>query len=172
MLSRGHVWAVSLLGLVACTPTFDWRESRPEGSGVKMLFPCRPDRHERSVRLAGADALLRMHSCSAGRAVFSLSFADATEPNRVAAVLAQWRGSGEGNIGGTSTEQPLVVAGATPNPRSVLLRMEGHLPDGRRVVEQAAFFVRGLRCYEAAVIGESLPADVAETFFAGITLLP
>ena len=31
----------------ACTPTLDWREVRPEASGLVALFPCKPDRHAR-----------------------------------------------------------------------------------------------------------------------------
>jgi hypothetical protein len=46
--------------------------------------------------------------------------------------------------------------------------MEGRLPDGRRVVEDAAFFVKGLRVYAATVLGESIPAEAVETFFASI----
>jgi hypothetical protein len=60
------------------------------------------------------------------------------------------------------------VAGATPNEQSALLHMEGRLPDGRRVVEDAAFFVKGLRVYAATVLGESIPAEAVETFFASI----
>ena len=41
--------------LSACTPTYNWREVRPEGSGVVLMMPCKPDSHARRVRLAGGD---------------------------------------------------------------------------------------------------------------------
>ncbi len=115
---------------------------------------------------------MQMHECSAAGTIFSLSFADAGAPGRVAAILAELRRSAAGNIGSVPIERPFAVAGATPNPQSALLRMEGRLPDGRHVFEDAVFFVRGVRCYEAAVVGELLPAEAVQTFFAAITLLP
>ena len=33
---------VAAIVAVACSPTFDWREARPDGSGVALMFPCRP----------------------------------------------------------------------------------------------------------------------------------
>jgi len=40
--------------LLACSPAFDWRETRPEGSGAVAMFPCRPVKQERSVRIGAA----------------------------------------------------------------------------------------------------------------------
>ena len=48
----------------------------------------------------------------------------------------------------------------TPNPAAIRLRVEGRLPDGKAVQEQAVFFVRGLRVYQASVIG-SMPGTEA-----------
>ena len=67
---RGRPVAALLAALAACAPPFDWRDVRPEGSGVTMLFPCRPDRHERAVRIAGSELRMQMHSCTAAGATF------------------------------------------------------------------------------------------------------
>jgi hypothetical protein len=165
--------ALTLLAtLAACSPPLDWRQARPEGSGVTMLFPCRPERHERTVRIAGADLRMQMHSCDAAGTTFSLSFVDAGEPTRVEPLVAALKASAAANIGGVPVAQPFAPPGATPNAGSALLRIEGRLPDGRRVTEHAAFFVRGLRLYQATAIGESLPEDAVQTFFGAIKLTP
>ncbi|HEX2540465.1 MAG TPA: hypothetical protein VHM00_05220 [Caldimonas sp.] len=166
---------VLLLGLVVagCFPTFDWREARPERSGAALLFPCRPDRHERVVPLAGAAVRMQLHSCKAGGLTFSLALADVAEPLRVAPTLLAWRQLTVENIVGKAAllGEPK-VAGATPNPEARTVRIDGRLPDGRPVVVHAAFFVKGLRVYQASVVGqtEPPPRESLETFFTAIRL--
>jgi hypothetical protein len=159
--------------LAACSPTFDWREARPEGSGATLLFPCRPGRHERQVPLAGMGLRMQLHSCQAGGFTFSLAVADTGDPRQVAPVLHDWRKVTIGNVDGTASvlAAPKVV-GATPNAESQLLRIDGRRPDGAPVVVHAAFFVKGLRVYQAAVVGqkEPPPRDVLETYFNTIRL--
>ena len=111
---------------------------------------------------------MQMHSCSADGATFSLAFFDVAEPSRVAPALAALRAALIGNVAGVATGRPLIVPGATPNERSEQVRVEGRLPDGRPIVEHVAFFVRGLRLYEATAFGDSLTDEAVETFFASI----
>ena len=165
---RWRCFAALLAALAACAPAFDWRDARPEGSGVAMLFPCRPDRHERAVRIGDTERRMQMHSCKAAGATFSLAFVDAAQPTQVAALLAELRAHAAANIGGVPEARPFAPPGATPNEHSALLQIFGRLPDGRRVTEHAAFFVKGLRLYQATAIGESLPAEAVQTFFGAI----
>ena len=44
--------------LTACSPTFNWREVRAEGAGLKAVLPCKPDKSERTVPMAGHDVSL------------------------------------------------------------------------------------------------------------------
>jgi hypothetical protein len=162
------------IGIAACSPTLDWREARPEGSSAALMFPCRPQHHERKVALAGEVVPMRMHACSAGGANFALSTLEVTDPVRVTPDLAALRAQLLANIGGTSADQhALTLAGATPNPESARLRIVGKRPDGSAVVADAAFFVRGLTLYQATVLGtDAVPGRAAvDTFFGAIRLL-
>jgi hypothetical protein len=170
--SRAGRAAIGLVALAACAPALDWRETKPDGSGVAMLFPCRPERQERVVRLAGADLPLRLHSCRAAGTTFSLAFADAVDAARVTPLLLDLRAGAAANIGGTPAPRAFALKGATANEHGAQLRTEGRLPDGRPVVEHAAFFVKDLRVYQATVLGESPPADAVDTFFGAIRLSP
>jgi hypothetical protein len=114
---------------------------------------------------------MQMHSCSAAGAAFSLAFADVADVARVTSLLAALRVAAQANLGGAATARPLVVAGATPNEQSALIQIEGRLPDGRRLVEHAAFFARGLRLYQATALGESIDADALDTFFNSIQVV-
>ncbi len=159
--------------LSGCSPTLDWRQVRPEGSGVTMLFPCRPARVERRVRVGDDTLLMRLHSCSAGGASFSLAVADAGQPDRVAPLLAALRSGAIANVGGVaSAAASAPVAGATPNAQEGRLRIDGRLPDGRSVVEHAAFFGRGVTLCQATVltIDKPVTTETLGTFFDALRM--
>ena len=171
MTRRPPSWLVVLgaAALAACTPTLDWREFTPEGSGLQVRFPCRPDRHARSVPVAGARVQMEMLVCSADDATWAVGFFDVADPGRVSATLAEWRSAAAGNVQGVSAPPvPLQVRGMTPNEQAVRVLITGRLPDGAPVQEHAAFFVHGLRVYSASVIGAKPSPTAVEAFFNGL----
>ena len=165
---------VAAIVAVACSPTFDWREARPDGSGVALMFPCRPVLEERRTRVGAAAAPIQLHSCAAGGAIFSLAAIDATDPAGVTPMLEAFRVQTAANLAGATTERgEFSPPGATPNPRSARVAIVGKRPDGRRVVAEAAFFVKGLRLYQATVLNADVAGgpEAADTFFGAIRLL-
>jgi len=164
------------LGLAAllaagCSPGLDWRETRPEGAGVIAQFPCKPDRHARSVVVAGMAARMEMLVCSASGVTFAVSFLDLADPGQVTATLAELRAKAMSNISGQQLHSaPAQVSGMTPNPQAVQVSMTGRLPDGAVVQERATFFVKGLRIYQASAIGATLAPEATATFFSGLKL--
>ncbi|MET0348199.1 MAG: hypothetical protein ABW067_00305, partial [Rhizobacter sp.] len=84
--ARRAVWGGAVLALAGCSPTYDWRELRPDGLGVVTMFPCKPTREARSVALAGAPATMTLLACAAGGATFGLAVIDVPDPGRRAAV--------------------------------------------------------------------------------------
>lgn len=171
-----RVAAVIVLGATvaaACSPALDWREVRPEGSGLVVLMPCKPSSYARSVRLAGEVAQLSLHACSADGLTWALAFTDLTDPARTSAALIELKASAMANLGATtSTAMPFAMAGTTPNTASGRLDIAGRLPDGKPVREQVAVFSKGTRVFQATVVGASLPAEVTETFFDGLRVAP
>ena len=123
--------------------------------------------------LAGADVPMRMHACSAAGANFSLAALDVAEPAAVTATLTALRTHLIANVSGAATEQrPLALAGATPNPASARLHILGKRPDGSPVVADTVFFVKGLRLYQAAVLGsgDAPGAEAVDTFLGSLRL--
>jgi len=170
---RDAAGAALATALAACSPTLDWREARPEGSAVALLFPCRPEHQERKVPLGGAILPMRMHSCRAGDANYSLATLDVADPAQVTPELAALRAQVLANLAGAATEErPLALAGATPNPESARVHIVGKRPDGSRVVADTVFFVKGLTLYQATVLGsgEGPGREAVETFFGAIRL--
>ena len=153
----------------ACSPTLDWREFVPEGTDISVAFPCRPDRHARAVMVAGAKAQMEMLACKAGDATFALAFVDVADPGRVSVTLAELRATAASNLQGASERStPLQIRGMTPNQQAARVTIVGKLPDGAVVQEHAVFFARGLRVYQATVIGAKPALLVVDTFIDGL----
>lgn len=158
-----------LAGLGACSPTLDWRETAAEGSGIVAMFPCRPDRHARTVELAGSKLKMEMLVCAAGGATYALSFVDVPDPARVNAALAQLRGASLGNVQAIAPRStPASIGGMTPNAEAVRVAAAGRLPDGAGVQVHAVFFAKGLRVYQASIVGAKPLAEANEIFLSGL----
>ena len=163
--------ALALSTTQACSPVLDWREFEPEGSGVVVAFPCRPDHHARSVSIAGTPTQMDMVVCAAGDATYALSFIDVADPARVGAAIADLRAVAAANLGSAAPEvSALQVRGMTPNTQAARLALAGQRPDGAPLQQQAAFFSKGLRVYQASVVGARLSAEATETFFGSLKL--
>jgi hypothetical protein len=159
--------------LLACSPTLDWRQLRPEGSGIAMSFPCKPERRVRDVALQGRPLHMAMFSCAAGGATYALAYADVPDPAAVAPTLAAWREQTAANIGAApGVPAGLQVAGMTPNPQAGRSTWSGRRPDGGAVQVQGAFFVRGLRVYQASIVGGGVSGEAAEIYFTALDLRP
>ena len=172
-LPRAGRRALVLTTIVACTPALDWRTVQIDAGSLEALFPCRPQHRSRAVTLAGVQIKMEMSACSADDLTFALSYVDAPDPAGVTPVLGALRRAASENLGAAQPDgKPFAPAGATPNPESARVQIEGRLPDGSRVVEHAAFFIRGLRVYQANVIGPAPAAEAVETFFASLKIAP
>ena len=172
-MHRSRPLPVTLLAaaLWGCTPSLDWRELQAEGSGIVATFPCKPDRHARSIVLAAQSVRMEMLVCSVGELTFALSFADLADPGQVSATLAELQSLAVSNLGAARADRvDATVPGMTPNPNAARLRLEASQPNGTTLQEQAAFFTKGLRVYQATVLGRKVPGEAVETFFAGLRL--
>jgi len=155
--------------IAACSPTLDWREFVPEGTDISVAFPCRPDRHARAVTVAGARVQMEMLTCSAGDATFALAFVDVADPVRVSATLADLRAAAVMNLQGVAKQSaPLQIKGMTSNEQAAQITVVGKLSDGVSVHAHMGFFARGLRVYQATVIGAGPTPRTVETFIDGL----
>jgi len=168
---RRYALAAITVAATACSPELNWREFQPEGSGLVVRFPCRPDRQSRPVALAGHRVQMDMLVCSAGGSSFAIAYADLPDPASVAPALAELRARAAANIAATpAPAAPLEVPGMTANAQAARLVLNGRLPDGKEVREEALFFSKGLRVYQASVIGQAPSAEATGTFVSGLKL--
>lgn len=172
-LACGVGASLGLFALSACAPALDWRDVRPEGAGVQLQFPCKPNGQSREIMLAGQRVKLALHACAAGGTTWGLAVADVKQPAQVGPALAELAASAASNLGAAADKSlPWRVSGATPNDAAGLQRLVGKLPDGRAVQMQVLVFTRGTLVYQASVLGERVADDAAETFFESVRLGP
>lgn len=170
---RAAIGVLMLAALAACSPALDWREARPEDSGLLLLMPCRPDHFQRSVLLAGMAVRLALDSCSAGDTTWAVAHADVGDPARVGAALDALREATARNVGAAAgSPLALSVSGSTPQAQSVRVVLQGQRPDGQPLQAQVAVFARGTRVFQATALGARLPAEGAETFFGSLRFPP
>jgi hypothetical protein len=72
--------------LIACTPTFNWRDVSFEQAPATALLPCKPDRASRPVELAGQKLMMHMAGCEAGGAMFAVALLELPDAKQSTAV--------------------------------------------------------------------------------------
>lgn len=177
----GHTlshWLLPLLLLAwaatACSPTFNWREWRSDGTPLVALMPCKAESAQRTVPLGGTATSLHMHSCDTGGLTFAVAWAQLPDAAGAPEALAQWRGAALAAI----RQDPAMaldpqaqwlarVPGATSAQG---LMATGTTHDNRPVQMRAVYFARGNQIYQAAVYGHTLPDAEVTAFMDGLRL--
>lgn len=159
-----------VLALCACSPTYDWRETRLGDGELMSLFPCRPDHHRRQVPLAGAARWMNLSSCQAGDTTFAVSMVDAERVDQLGATYDALARSLSTNLGAApaAPAASASVAGATPHPAAGAVVLEGRRSDGKSVQAHSLMFGRGLHVYQATVLGQRVDPAAAEAFFSAL----
>ncbi|MDZ7868707.1 MAG: hypothetical protein U5L02_05810 [Rheinheimera sp.] len=164
----------ALCAMGACSPTFNWRELRLEGTPLLALMPCKPESATRAVPLAGTPTELHMHSCETAGLRFAVAWADVGSAAQVPVALAAWRSASLQAIrvalapaDDAAHRWTVAVAGA---PAASGVSAQGLDPQGQPVQTRGAYFAQGTQVYQAAVYGAKLPEEAVESFFAGLQL--
>ncbi len=141
--------ALALL-LAGCYAEMEWRELYwPEGQ-VKALFPAKPAKFSRDVRLAGTTVTMQMLQVQLNGMAFGVAFSPLPQASSND-VLASAQETLLKNIdGGLVSEREVVVPGATGMGRE--FRGEGTVA-GTPMILAARVATSGDRFYEAVFVG-------------------
>lgn len=177
LMSAHRLVALFLLTsvLVACSPALEWRSLPLPELGLEASLPCKPERAERSVELAGQTVQVVMQGCEAAGVTFAIACATLPEPSTAGAALAHWRAAvlaaAQAQGAKDTAFQP---AGALGLPQAVRTSATGILPDGGAMHLDAAWFARvragEVRACHAIVYGKELPSAIADVFVQALVL--
>jgi hypothetical protein len=164
---------LAVIGVAACSPTFNWRELRPESAPLEALMPCKPESATRPVPLLGAPIPLHMYSCEAGGLTFAIAWAELAEAEQVGAALNQWQAASLAAIQIKPTDREryepwaVKVAGAAGAQG---VKAQGLDHRGQMLLSQMAYFGKDRKIYQAAIYGDKIDDTVSGTFFEGLVL--
>ncbi len=176
VLRIGCGWVALVLavfGSVACSPTFNWRELRPEGTPLEALMPCKPESASRPVPLLGSPVELHMHSCEAGGLTFAIAWAGLADATQASEALASWQAASLAAIrvdpgdAAASGAWAVKVTGAT-HAQGVKARGSDH--QGQPLQATMVYFEKDRRIYQAAIFGARIDDAVGTAFFEGLVL--
>ena len=159
------VLLVLLIALSACAPGLDWREVNLAESGVRALFPCKP---EVSIRPATPTEPGRMGlaHCKAAGLSFALAWAELADPAQISPALLQMRLSVASKLAATAAPpQPMQLPGMTPNSQSQWQSLSAPSQQAK-----VAVFSRGLLVYQLVMTGVKSDDFAWENFMASIRL--
>ena len=159
---------LALFFVTACSPTFNWRDVRPDGTRLSLLMPCKPDKAQKTVPMAGKPTEMALLSCDAGGATFAVAVADVKEISQVAAALAQWQSAALANIKAASTTTGTAFKLTGLTDAAVLVKATGQRSNGKAVGSQAAYFAQGSQVFQAVIYADNIAPEVADSFFSGL----
>jgi len=155
----------AVLPLTACSPGLDWREVRPEGADVLVMFPCKPTISAHPPTRAEPVAM-GLAQCEAAGQSFALSWAEVDDPAQLTAVLRQMRESLASKMSARRSEPyALQVPGMTPN-----IEAKQQSLIGAQEQAQVAVFTRGRRVYQAVMLGARPSAAAWDAFVNSLRL--
>lgn len=153
----------------ACSPELNWREWRSTEVGLVQLFPCKPVRQQRTVRLAARELKLVLLVCDAGGVTWALAQADTGDPAAVGPALDALVGAAHANLGAPrAAAVSTLVPGATTHAAGGRYALRGRTPDGRTVEAAMLAFAKGTVVVQVTALGTDLAADAVATFLGSV----
>jgi len=155
---RGFPFLLLVLGALACSPAWDWREIELHGADLRASFPCKP-----LIREEGSRGLA---VCEHRSLQFSLAWEALDDGSRLREALAQSAPILAKRLNLKVQARPtdiMVPHGAVTFPESGAYRLEGPERVGLLLT-----WVRGGRVYQALVQTPTGKLEPGRQFFDGI----
>ncbi len=163
---------VPILPLVlaaGCSPALNWRKVDPEGAQVSLMFPCKPEREERTQPgPAGQPVVVRSMSCKVRGGQFSFTWTDLGDARATSAAMRRMH-DGIARQMAPGASAPLGVRGIAVDPEAFQQAFEARPGQPAQQVRQAVFSREG-RLYQLLLQGERLDAEAWDVFLGSVQL--
>lgn len=161
---------ISVLALLACSPSLNWRECRNAEAHYTVLLPAKPSSHSRTVTLADMKIDMHMTAAEADEMNFAVASALINDAAQRSQALALMQQAMVKNIAGSVTHQKTLTL--KDGTEAIEIEASGALANGSTMRLFARFAMKDQRVYQAVAIGSShkLSADIADTFLASFAL--
>ena len=158
-----------LMLVAGCSPALNWRKVDPEGAQVSLMFPCKPEREERTQPgPAGQPVVVRSMSCKARGGQFSFSWTDLGDARATSAAMRRMH-EGIARQMAPRASAPLGVRGIAADPQAFQQAFEARPGQPAQQARQAVFSREG-RLYQLLLQGERLDAEAWDVFLGSVQL--
>jgi hypothetical protein len=165
------IFALAVLLLAACQPTYNWRDVTFEGTNLKAQLPCKPDRTSRDVTIAQTLVHLQLAGCEAGDAMWVVMTSRMKQGVDPAQVLQGWQ-TATWRTMQASNQQVRPWPAPQALPGAVRVSAQGVQPNGKPTQAQGVWVAwpegDAVRWVNAMVYHPGIPAELADTFFEGL----
>lgn len=160
------------IALAACTPKYDWRETRGTDAPFAVLFPAKPATHSRAVNLGGIEANMTMMAAEIGDTTFAVGTAELPDAAQARAALEVMKKTMVGNIGGVIRHEKPVAGMAAPAVELDAGPAAGAAGTRDPRALFARFVARDRRVYQVVVVGKekTISPEAVETFLTSFKL--
>lgn len=158
-LARTTLLLAGLAWLQACTPTYNWRETRGPDAPYVVLMPAKPSSHSRPVDLNGIKVTMTMTAAEVDGVTFAVGTAELADAAQAGPALAAMKTAMVRNLEGTVIQERQLAAPAVPGMSEIEAAGQGRLMVAR-------FVARDRRVYQAVVVGKekAVPREAVDTF--------
>jgi len=155
--------------LAACSPTYNWRQARPQpgqGAEFTVLLPAKPAHYSRPINLGGMSVEMHMTAAQTEGITFAVASADLGDANRAAAALDTMRTTLLANIGAQQGTRVRLPGKTDGNTRTLDVDALGQA-GGRAQRLLVRLVARRGHVMQVMMVGDqkSFTDDNIETFF-------
>ena len=170
--AAGAALLASALCIVACSPTYNWREVRVGSGALVADLPCKPDLAQRNLPLGGQNVTVDMAGCAVEGVTYLVAMTELAKPEQAPLAQTQWRDSVLQKLQPANLRESLLLLPG-PEPHSMAQRVSVQAAAGPAALPSAelAWVIRGTAVYQAAIYGQHLNAAATDQFFSSLRLL-
>ncbi|MFZ6818861.1 hypothetical protein [Undibacterium sp. Ji22W] len=163
---------ITLLGINACTPKFDWREFRSQDAPIIALFPGKPASHVREVDLDGIKVNLHMTAADVNQISFAIAYAKIEDKSvDQPMLLAQQQRALSAMQAGMLKNIQATITQPTPTdaPKNTITAI-GKSQNGQAIKLVARFTQHGPWIVQAVMLGndKAFTPEVMDMFFGSL----
>ncbi|MBC3916825.1 hypothetical protein H8L32_05000 [Undibacterium sp. CY18W] len=146
------------IGLAACSPQFDWRETRSNDAPFSILMPGKAVSDTKNMQLEGIDVKMTMLAGEAGGVSFAVGSTKAVDAGNAGLIMEAMKKGMIRNVQGNADNTRITPGGD--------VEVRGKLRNDVPVLMVGRFLIRGPWVYQIVILGpeKTVSRDVIDTF--------
>ncbi|MFZ6871896.1 hypothetical protein ACO0LF_07525 [Undibacterium sp. Di27W] len=148
----------SLVLCTACSPKFDWRDTRGSDAPYSILMPGKALSDSKDLQLEGIHLKMSMQATEVGGISFAVGSSKVEDAGQTSLVMEAMKKGMIRNVQGT----PETTRSTGPD----MLEVRGKLRNGQPIMMVGRFLVRGPWVYQIVMLGQEkdMKQDVIDTY--------